>query len=191
MTALSERPLDQSPAGPAFEVWRQTLLESLSGINVPDPDWIKKFHDGTVDMPLVSWEEYDWPNTFGCAIFPTAVESETPNIGTSDLPFAILTALYFKESAKLRDLGEADIQDAMWYLTAAALSQDKLTWKTDWAPSVPDPVNQPLIIVGVPFAVKRLVIGPVSFEDFEVDGGCARVVFREAVWELKISRKAG
>lgn len=182
MTALSQKPLDQSPAGRAFEVWRQTLLEPITGANVPDPDWITKFHDGRVDMPTEQIDDYNFPENFGCAIFPVSWEPEDPNIGSSDFPLSILTALYYKEtSGKRRGVGEADTPDVMFYLSAAALSQKNLTWKTTWAAP---PAG---ILAGERFADKRLETGPIDFSDFRRKDGCARVVFLEVAWELKIS----
>ena len=185
MTALGGRGLEQSPAGPAFEVWRQTLLEELSGVVVPNPDWIQRFHGGRVDMPLIQAADaprnYDWPEAFGCAIFPSVWQSEDHNICDSNFPLAITTALYYKESGQRRLLGEADVYDAIWYLSAAAMSQRKLTWKASWPTPTP-----PGITAGVHLAVRRLPTDPVSFTSFDLDDGCATVAFLDVAWELKI-----
>jgi len=185
MTALSNRGLEQTPAGLGFEVWRQTLLEPLSGVTVANPDWITRFHGGTVEMPLLQAghvDTYAWPSQFGCAIFPASWESESPRISDSNYPLSILTALYYRDTARTRQAAEADVYDAIYYLAAAAMSQRLLTWKASWA--TPAPAH---IASGFDYAVKRLPTDPVFFDNFDTKGGCATVAFLEVAWEIAIA----
>ena len=125
MSAFSDHDpvLIQTDAGRAMEIWRQTLLESLSFLGGPGPpgidlDWIVKFHGGVVDMPLVPFLEYSWPTNFGCGVFPSVWDAEEPKLGDSEFPFAVVTALYWEEVSDTRGQVEASVEDAHQLSTA-------------------------------------------------------------------------
>ena len=192
MSAFSDHvpALIQTDAGRAMEIWRQTLLETLSFLGGPGPvgldlDWIVKFHGGTVDMPLVPFGDYVWPTDFGCAVFPAVWDSEDKKLGDSEFPFAVITALYWEEPLDVRKPVEASVEDAMLMLSAAAMSQRTLVWKTEFVAAPPSPA----IVKGGPgLAVHRLPTAPAVFERFyDEERECQTVLASlETAWSLTI-----
>ncbi len=186
MSALSDRPLAQSDASRGVEVWRQTLLEPLTDVTVGDPSWLATFHGGTVDLLQRPPTEREWKSNFSCGVWPTAVDEVDLNLGAAERALAITTAFYYKEPLATRQSAESGVEDLVYYLTAAALSQRQLVWKTTWAGD--PPAGSSIVKGGDGMAVRRGRIFPANFNAwYDEAESCTRVLVQlDVAWIQQI-----
>ncbi len=192
MTALAGRGLTQSPAARAHEVWAQTLREELTGVALDpplDPFWLKTFSGGVVELLQVPPADFDWTSDFTLATWPSVWQGEDPKLGSSEFPLALTTAAWYKEPLETRQTTEPGIEDLVFYLTAAALSQNELVWKGTW---IADPPDAEIQKGGAGFAKRRVDISPVVFDRFfdEDDPDCEAIAAEvQALWAISIEVK--
>lgn len=180
MTAINDRVSSRTDAGRLLEVWAQTLREPLTGVAVPDASWLVDLNGGDVDLLQKPPTRQKIRRNYWCGVWPTFVDDTDLKLSSGERAAAVTTAFWIKDAQQTRKDVEAGIEDLMWYLLAAPLSQTTMVWKGTWSG---DPAaGSEIVKGGAGFADRRGQIFSVDLDEFFIKDVCVIEVATDVAW---------
>lgn len=185
MSALSDRGIVQKIAGPALDVWAETIKQDpvVGGVGT----FVGDLGSRVIRIVQAPHESFKFRTNFECVIHPVGVDPKELQIGNLDGRLGIRTFLWFREDSWDRQQGEAGLEDLEQHYMALVMSNPTLVWgPKEGDPAWPDdPPAGSSIVAGGPGQAKN---APVIFSSFYArafeKGKCFIVAFFDTGYRL-------